>query len=115
MKTMTERPNDDDEYDLCEMCGRAFLARASFDNFYCDACYLSGEYLDEPGLDDEDDEDDFYAKDQGSYGDVDQIKLEGMDAVYAWEDDHPQCQNCGERLNTEDGCHCGNPIGPDDA
>ena len=44
--------------------------------------------------------------------DLQETKLEGMDAYYAYEDDHPVCGNCGERLNTEDGCHCDNPVEP---
>lgn len=52
-------PNTPDEYDRCAHCNRKFLARASFDNFYCDDCYLSGEYLEDDGPVPDDDPD-FY-------------------------------------------------------
>lgn len=33
-----------DFYDACAECGRKFLARCSWDNFYCDDCYTNGAY-----------------------------------------------------------------------
>lgn len=36
-----------DEYDRCAHCNRKFLARTSADNFYCDDCYKTQEYLEE--------------------------------------------------------------------
>lgn len=111
-------PRDDAKYGRCYRCGEVDFLGEHDD--LCAQCAADVRWEEitaincNPQVDEIEDDDDFYAKDQGSYGDVDQVKLEGMDAVYAWEDDHPQCRNCGERLNTEDGCHCDNPMGPDD-